>query len=91
MTDKQFNLKIKAARKRVAELDKVDGCPINGKTPLYLSITTCFSALEAGLKMGSEDVCFEALVMLQEVVEGVRTIYDVERRMAAHQTRLRSN
>jgi hypothetical protein len=65
MADK-FSLWVRAAEKRVAEMDEIDGIKDR-------ALPTILSALECGLKgIDSENVtaAYDAYVMLREVVKG---------------------
>lgn len=59
MSDEEFERKLKNARKRVAQMDRVDGFKDR-------QLRTIELALESGIKC-SEECLFEALVMLKDI------------------------
>lgn len=62
---------IRRARKRISEMDQVDGAV--QQLPLDLAIRTCITALDCAINGLDWTLAADAIVMLQAIEEKVRT------------------
>ena len=66
MKKQDYNVLMRAARKRVEAMDKADGST-TADHPLDLALRTAMSALNAAMGMGDWSVAADAMVMLQQI------------------------
>ena len=66
MKKSNYNELMRAARKRIARMDKTDGGPIS-ENPLDLALRTAMMAIKAGFSEGTYDAIADAQVMLQQI------------------------